>query len=40
MSIEKIMARDHKLREDYLREAKLNALQELNFHFRSLSHFF
>ena len=35
MSIEKIMARDHKLREDYLREARLNALQKINFHFRS-----
>lgn len=35
MGIEKIIARDHKLSEDYLREAKLNAFQELNFHFRS-----
>jgi hypothetical protein len=35
MSIEKIIARDQKLREDYLREAKLTALQELNFNIRS-----
>lgn len=35
MSLEKIIARDHKLSGDYLREAKLNAFQELNFHFRS-----
>lgn len=35
MSLEKIIARDHKLSEDYLREAKLNAFQELNFHIRS-----
>ena len=35
MSLEKIIARDHKLTEDYLRDAKLNAWQELNFHIRS-----
>ena len=35
MSIEKIIARDQKLREDYLREAKLTAFQELNFNIRS-----
>ena len=35
MNIEKIIARDHKLSEDYLQEAKLNAFQELNFHVRS-----
>lgn len=34
MNIEKIIARDHKLTEDYLREAKLNAWQELNFNVR------
>lgn len=34
MNIEKIMARDHKLAEDYLQDAKLNAWQELNFRFR------
>lgn len=34
MNIEKIIARDHKLTEDYLREAKLNAWQELNFNIR------
>jgi hypothetical protein len=34
MNIEKIIARDHKLTEDYLKEAKLNAWQELNFNFR------
>jgi hypothetical protein len=35
MDIEKIIARNQKLREDYLREAKLTALQELNFNIRS-----
>lgn len=35
MGIEKIMARDHKLREDYLREANLNGIQKLNFNIRS-----
>ena len=34
MNIEKIIARDHKLAEDYLKEAKLNAWQELNFNIR------
>ena len=34
MNIEKIIARDHKLAEDYLKDAKLNAWQELNFRFR------
>jgi hypothetical protein len=34
MNVEKIVARDHKLREDYLKEAKLNAWQELNFSVR------
>jgi len=34
MNIEKIIARDHKLTDDYLREAKLNAWQELNFNVR------
>ena len=34
MNIEKIIARDHKLTEDYLKEAKLNAWQELNFNVR------
>jgi hypothetical protein len=35
MSIEKIIARDHKLSEDYLKEAKLNTWQKINFHIRS-----
>jgi hypothetical protein len=35
MNIEKIIARNHSLTEDYLREAKLNTWQKLNFNFRS-----
>lgn len=34
MNIEKLIARDHKLTENYLKEAKLNAWQELNFNVR------
>lgn len=33
--IEKIIARDQKLKEDYLRNAKLTAMQELSFNIRS-----
>lgn len=35
MNIEKIIARDHKLSEDYLKENNLNTWQKLNFKFRS-----